>query len=109
MTCYLAASFLCKNQSILLSPAKLALNSNEVLGVLIRTPEAVQKMSADVEGLVQTSLNMGILYTEDDKVTLKYCVRSSVDAEKIDLINQLKEITESVGGSVITNGVYPGW
>lgn len=84
-------------------------NTNEVLGVLIRTPEAVQKMSADVEGLVQTSLNMGILYTEDDKVTLKYCVRSSVDAEKIDLINQLKEITESVGGSVITNGVYPGW
>lgn len=84
-------------------------NTNEVLGVLIRTPEGVQKMSADVKGLVQTSLNMGILYTEDDNITLKYCVRSSVDSEKADLLNQLKEITENAGGNINVNGVYPGW
>lgn len=66
-------------------------------------------MSEDVDGLVQTSLNMGILATEENEVKMSYCVRSSVDAEKAELLNIIEEKMKEVGGKLTTVGDYPGW
>ena len=65
--------------------------------------------SEDVEGLVQTSLNMGILVTEKDKVSMSYCVRSSVDREKRALIDSLESYMTNIGGEFSVSGDYPGW
>lgn len=80
-----------------------------VVDVLYSLPEGVQKMSQDVDGLVQTSLNMGILVTDKYEVKLSYCVRSSVDAEKRDLLNIMRDKMENVFGKLSTMGDYPGW
>lgn len=77
--------------------------------VLLNMPEGIQKMSEDVEGLVQTSLNMGILLTEAGYVSMSYCVRSSVDEEKHELLNRMKTIVEAENGKVILSGDYSGW
>ena len=66
-------------------------------------------MSEDIEGLVQTSLNMGILSTKEDFIEMSYCVRSSVDEEKKLLIEKLKESCEAAGGKLLLSGDYPGW
>ena len=63
-----------------------------VLNALYSLPEGVQRMSEDVEGLVQTSLNMGILETAKDCVKMSYCVRSSVDSEKEELLEIMKAV-----------------
>ena len=72
-------------------------------------PEGVIKNSEDIEGLVQTSLNMGILATGKDCIEMSYCVRSSVDDEKKQLIDILENACEKAGGKLILSGDYPGW
>lgn len=81
----------------------------KVIDVLFSLPEGVQKMSPDIEGLVQTSLNMSILKTDKDHVELSYCVRSSIDSEKQELTDILKRKCDETGGELILSGDYPGW
>ncbi|MBQ9458832.1 MAG: aminoacyl-histidine dipeptidase [Oscillospiraceae bacterium] len=66
-------------------------------------------MSADIEGLVQTSLNLGILNTEEDCVKASFSVRSSIDSQKQMLLDMLRCLTERLGGGMGVTGDYPGW
>ena len=72
-------------------------------------PDGVQAMSAMVPGLVETSLNLGIIKTEGDVVTLEQSVRSSVESSKKVLISKLLTIGEVFGAEVTVSGEYPGW
>ena len=69
---------------------------NAVITALRTFPWGVQKMSKDMEGLVQTSLNPGILETKADTVSLVFSVRSSVASEKEELYDRLVCLTESL-------------
>ena len=62
---------------------------NAVIAALRTFPWGVQKMSQDMEGLVQTSLNPGILATKEDEISLTFSVRSSVAREKEELYERL--------------------
>ena len=83
--------------------------SRAVIDLLCALPSGVQKMSADIEGLVQTSLNMGILKTEDACVSMTFSVRSSVNSEKTALIDSLKRIGAEHGAVYSESGAYPAW
>ena len=83
--------------------------SEAVLGLLNAVPNGVQAMSGDIPGLVQTSLNLGILTTDADAVRLTFSVRSSVNREKFGLIDQLKALAARFGGSYSETGEYPAW
>lgn len=72
-------------------------------------PYGVQEMSFDLPGLVQTSLNPGIVRLEKDMFEYSYSVRSSIASQKQMLVNKMKAIVESVGGTISTHGNYPGW
>ena len=85
------------------------MESLNLIMLLGSAPFGVRKMSSDIEGLVQTSLNLGILYTTEDSVTISYSVRSSVEEEKKELLDELSTLARSVGGSVSVEGDYPAW
>ena len=72
-------------------------------------PGGVQAMSGDVEGLVETSLNLGQLSMEREQLNLGFSVRSSIESAKYMLEEKLYALTESYGGSCKTAGDYPGW
>ncbi|MCR5704501.1 MAG: aminoacyl-histidine dipeptidase [Eubacterium sp.] len=76
---------------------------------LANMPGGVQRMNPEVPGMVQTSLNLGILKTEVEQVQMVFSVRSSVESEKNFLIEKLKSMTEIFGGNVTIEGNYPGW
>lgn len=80
-----------------------------VIGLLCELPNGVQSMSEDIAGLVQTSLNLGILKTEKDIVTMTFSVRSSVNSEKQALIERLKEIGKKYAAKYTESGAYPAW
>ena len=84
-------------------------SSRSVVCMLTCLPNGIQAMSADMPGLVQTSLNLGILTTGDDAVHASFSVRSSVATQKQMLIQRLRCLMERLGGSVSTHGEYPGW
>ncbi len=72
-------------------------------------PNGVIKMSEDIEGLVQTSLNLGIMDSFSEEITLSFSVRSSVNKEKEALIDELAAIVQSAGGTMTVEGEYPAW
>ena len=84
-------------------------STRRVLCLLTCAPNGIQTMSADIEGLVQTSLNLGILTTDGDNVTASFSVRSSVESQKKMLVDRLRCLMRQLGGSVSCRGDYPGW
>lgn len=84
-------------------------SSDKVIAALVSSPDGVQKMSFDIPGLVQTSLNLGILQTTESKVEYIFALRSSVDSEKNALVEQLTCLTQLLGGTIHCFGEYPAW
>ena len=84
-------------------------STNRVLCLLTCAPNGVQVMSADIEGLVQTSLNLGVLYTKEDHIYASFCIRSSVDSEKVMMQERVACLARQLGGSCTVSGDYPGW
>lgn len=79
------------------------------LAFLLALPNGVQAMSKDIPGLVETSLNLGIMRTDEKGLALSYALRSSVEAEKKHLTGKIKILTEYMGGIAETGGIYPAW
>ena len=76
---------------------------------LNNVPNGIQKMSSDINGLVQTSLNLGILNTTESGLEASFAVRSSVNNERNELIDTLKDFADGLGGTVSSHGFYPAW
>ena len=71
--------------------------------------DGVQEMSADFPGLVQTSLNLGVMRTDEHGVKCSFSVRSCIASQKDMLIQRVKAIVEFGGGTVGERSNYPGW
>lgn len=84
-------------------------SGDKVRKLLLLMPNGVQAMSADMHGLVQTSLNNGIMCLEEDVFSVITSVRSSVSSEKELLITRISALTKLLGGAVEISGDYPGW
>lgn len=84
-------------------------DTGKAAAMLIALPNGVQAMSADMPGLVETSLNLGILEDEEQGVGAEFSVRSSVESAKNALIDRLRAVVSLAGGSIAVTGDYPGW
>lgn len=84
-------------------------STKKLIALLSAMPNGIQNMSFDIEGLVQTSLNLGIIKLDDENFNATYCIRSSVDSQKAMLKEKLKTIFSYLGGKVEISGDYPGW
>ncbi len=72
-------------------------------------PNGIQEMSADIEGLVETSLNLGIVKLEEDRLLLGQSLRSSVSSRKEALKRKVAKVTQLAGGEISFRGEYPAW
>ena len=81
----------------------------KALALLFALPNGIQAMSADVEGLVETSLNLGVMKVDETGASFRYAVRSSKNTAKEFLFTKLKNITEAFGGKYELSGKYPAW
>ena len=80
----------------------------KVIALLCAAPNGVQAWSQDIEGLVQTSLNLGVVRL-NEKLNMTFAVRSSVNQEKRDLLAKLRELAEFNGADYSEVGDYPAW
>ena len=81
----------------------------KLIFLLFTLPNGVQRMSPDIEGLVQTSLSLGIVETQEDSVRFVLSIRSSLESEKQLLADKIGYMIRFVGGTVDFAGGYPGW
>ena len=87
--------------------------SQERTAVLLRAlaalPQGVEAMDTDFPGLVQTSLNMGVVRLDDAGLYVTFSIRSSIASRKEMLAQRVLAVVELAGGTVAERGVYPGW
>lgn len=85
------------------------ISTNRVIAALVNMPYGIQGMSSNIEGLVESSLNLGILKTTDTEVVLSYCVRSSIASRKQEMLDKITSLTKLLSGYVTLTGDYPAW
>lgn len=77
--------------------------------ILVCAPNGVMQMSAEIDGLVETSLNLGILKTDADEIILHFTLRSNKKSAMEYLEERLILLAKTVGCSVKAFGHYPPW
>ncbi len=83
--------------------------SEHIIHLLQTVPDGVIRMNPDIPGVVQTSLNLGILSSDEQGVQMTFCVRSASDDEKEGLIQTLTKLAEKDGAAAAVQAEYPGW
>lgn len=81
----------------------------KLLFLLIQIPYGVQVMSFDIEGLVESSLNLGIFRLEEEQALICNSVRSSKSSYKHYISNRLEYLVSFLGGDYIVRSEYPAW
>lgn len=82
---------------------------SRVIFYLRSVPNGVQHMSQVMHGLVETSLNLGIMELKEDALYTVTSIRSSVGTRKADLLDRVTAIVELLGGEAEVEGDYPAW
>ena len=82
---------------------------DRILAFLNEVPNGVQSMSHELEGLVQTSLNMGIMKLQENEMQAAFSLRSSVAKEKDELKENVCTLVKKYEGSTTESGDYPAW
>ncbi len=84
-------------------------DSAAVLSYITEVQNGIVSMSENVPGLVQTSLNLGVIETEENSVTLSHALRSSVNDERKELEKNLSSLAEKLGAKAAFHSGYPAW
>lgn len=81
----------------------------KAIAALMLIPNGVQSRSTEVEGLVESSTNLGVVNTYDTVIKYESETRSSIKSLKDSIINQAQIITGMLGGDLSTDSDYPEW
>lgn len=84
-------------------------DTSTVIALLINIPTGVRKWLDKETEMVQTSLNLGVVKSEEDGVNLTFSVRSCVNEDKREALNMLKTSAEKYGAEYSEGGDYPAW
>ena len=84
-------------------------SSRRALCFLFCAPNGVQVMSPEVPGLVQTSLNLGQVRTEEERIIARFMVRSGINSQREETTARLTSLTETLGGSIGIDAAYSAW
>jgi len=83
--------------------------NDKFIAILATAPSGVTEMSAEIEGLVETSLNLGILKTEDENIIMHFALRSNKQSALSGLEEKLSAFFSLINCTTETYGHYPPW
>lgn len=89
---------------------KKAISNKKALITLLRLlPQGVQTMSPDIEGLVQSSTNVGVIETTATHIKLKSAIRSSKVSLKDEITDRMDLLADLTGATQMLEASYPAW
>lgn len=92
------------------SAEPLTLDASAMLvAALHAAPCGVERMSADLPGVVETSNNLGVLSLEDGRLHLCALVRSLHDTAALAMADRFQALFGLIGARVRVENGYPGW
>lgn len=104
-----------KNIVVTLEPASSSLQAltadcqNRLVSLLNATPNGVIRMSDEVQGVVETSLNVGVVTTSEQEAQIICLVRSLIDSGKDYVVGMLAALSQLANAKGVAKGSYPGW
>jgi dipeptidase D len=66
-------------------------------------------MSDDIEGVVETSLNIGVIQTDESSVSIMGLIRSLIDSGRQQVESTLTSLANLAATNIELSGAYPGW
>ena len=84
-------------------------SKDDLIFILNCIPNGVQSMSGEIKDLVETSLNLGILKTDDSCLSMLVSLRSNKESSLIALTEKLKIFFSKTKSEVNVSGFYPPW
>jgi len=80
-----------------------------IVSALLMIPNGVQAMNLVFDDLPETSLNIGIVSTQEDAIAISAGIRSSVTSRREMLVAQLNAVALATGANIKVSGLYPAW
>ncbi len=85
------------------------MTQDDLINAVQGCPNGTVRMSTQMPGLVETSLNLAVIKSENKVISVKALIRSSVDTAKEEVESTFESIFRLAGANVIFDGQYPGW
>lgn len=89
--------------------ALTAQSRDTFIALLNSVPNGVIRNSDVMKGVVETSLNVGVVAMTQDEAKINCLVRSLIDSGKDYLVETLTALSELAGAKAVAKGSYPGW
>lgn len=84
-------------------------DQRRLLAALLAAPQGVRRMSTRVEGVVETSDNLGVIHLVEGRCQAVFMVRSLVDSAASQLADEILDLFSLIGAGARKLGAYPGW
>jgi len=81
----------------------------QILRALNACPNGVMRMSDDIDGIVESSLNLGVIRTRGNNFNALVLIRSLHDDGSLETQRTVQSVFELAGAEVKFSGAYPGW
>ena len=82
---------------------------NKLIKMYNLMPNGIQTMSMDIDGLVESSTNLGVVKETNSTIWFESAVRSSVSTLKDDILSRMNLLTSSLNGEFEVKSDYPAW
>lgn len=83
--------------------------SDRLIDFIYLMPHGLLHKSMAIEGLTTSSLNLGVIYEQDDTVTYEIFVRAADDSCRNDTCNKLHVLADLLHLEHVIPEGYPGW
>lgn len=82
---------------------------NKLIQAIMLIPNGIETMSMDIEGLVESSNNIGIIRSDNENIYIESEIRSAVGSLKWNLVEKIKVLCELLNCNVETKLEYLEW
>jgi dipeptidase D len=86
-----------------------SVTQSNILRALNACPNGVIRMSDDIEGIVESSLNLGVIHTHEKELNALVLIRSLHDDGRLETQRTVQSVFELANAAIKFSGAYPGW
>lgn len=86
-----------------------AKDSEAIICMMYLAMNGLVEKSQVIDGLTTISLNMGVVRTNDNDITIEYCLRSPLKSARMQMVLQLELVATMFNGYISVSNDYPGW
>lgn len=81
----------------------------DIINLLFLYPNGINSMSTNIDNLVESSTNLGIIKMTDDYIEFDSAVRSSTRSRLDDIVSKIELLTNLCNAQFEKNDPYPAW